>query len=226
MDSLHKYLRGIGLAGATIFVSSACADTPAFVLESVTSNPPSSFTGTRGWQFGLLPTDDILITQLGVFDSGGDGLANPHEIGLWRDDPGHLTGTLLASATVPAGTDAPLIGGYRWVSISPVLIPHALASYVVGAQYSTGDADDTVTPHPSPFGPDIGAVPVNGRLAYASELTFPAAYTSPPSEGIPGERFFEPNLQYVVVPEPSVWFLLPGSLFWIFLRRRTPKLYN
>lgn len=205
-------------AASMLLVASTQADTPAFVLSSVSTNPPSSFTGTRGWEFA--PRDDVLITQLGVFDSGTDGLINFHQIGLWRRDPGGLTGTLLASATVPAGTDAPLIGGYRWVSIPPVHLSIGLAFYAVGAHYSAADADALFTPSPSQFASGIGLVLANGKLAFGPDLAFPAAYTGPPCEGCLGERFFEPNLQYVVVPEPSSWLLLSSALVFLFLRYR------
>src|SRR6266850_5379498 len=101
--------------GATfLLVITTQADTPAFTLGVVSPNPPSSFTGTRGWQFERRGAGiDIFITQLGVFDSGGDGLINPHEIGLWRQEAGGSS-TLFVSATVPAGTAASLIDGYRW----------------------------------------------------------------------------------------------------------------
>ncbi len=208
--------------GATAFTTQIRADTPAFTLGTVSTIPPSSFTGTRGWEFGRLGTpNDILITQLGVFDSGGDGLINPHAIGLWRAID-NLSGTLLASATVPAGTEAPILGGYRWVSITPVRIPFTLAFYTVGAQYSTGDADDMVTPHPAQFAPDIGLLQANGKVALGPELAFPAAYWGAPCEGCPAERFFEANFQYTVIPEPSVWFLLPPALGLLFLRLRKP----
>ena len=199
------------------------ADTPALVFANQFGNPPSSFTGTRGWEFvhhgGT--TNDLLITQLGVFDSGGDGLVNAHAVGLWREDPGHLTGTLLASAIVSAGTDAPLINGYRWVSISPVVIPYALTGYIVGAQFSAGDADALLAPRPSGLVPDISPLlAANGRLAFGSDLVYPFGYSIPSGEGQLGEQFFTPSFQYVIAPEPSVPLLLTPGLVWLFLRQR------
>jgi hypothetical protein len=220
----------LAICATFLLVISTHADTPAFTLGSVSINPPSSFTGTRGWQFERAGSpDDILITQLGVFDSGGDGLINAHEIGLWRQDPGGgVSGTLLASATVPAGTAAPLLGGYRWVSISPVPIPHALAFYVVGAQYSAGDQDNLVTPLPfdpqggPQFSPDIFPFLGGGRYNLASSLAFPSSITFIPPEG-PGELFWQPNFQYSGVPEPNVWLLLSPALFYLVLRSRRCK---
>ena len=209
-------------AANLLFIVSTHADTPVLGFANQFNNPPSSFTGTRGWGFVRGgPTNDLLITQLGVFDSGGEGLVNAHAVGLWRDNPGSFTGTLLASATVPAGTDAPLIDGYRWVSISPVVIPYAFARYVIGAQFSAGDADALVAPFPSWIGRDIGpAFTSNGRLEVGSELAYPSTGSIPPGEGQVGEQFFTPNLQYVIVPEPSIPLLLAPGLFWLLLRQR------
>ena len=216
------------LIGATIILTSpwqptpAFADTSAFVLGSVLTNQPVSFTGSRGWQFQAGSSEgEILITQLGVFDAGGDGLVNSHQVGLWR--AGNITGTLLGSATVPAGTDAPLINGYRWVSIDPVLLPRTFALYVVAAQFSAGDPDDLVTPRPPgtapggfQFAPEVYPFLFAGRGAAGENLPYPAGFSSC-GEGCTPEIFWEPNFRYVVVPEPSVWVLLLPGLFGLGL---------
>ena len=99
--------------------AAASADTPAFTSGGYLTNQPPSFTGTKGWAFANYSVGSYMaITQLGVFDYGGDGLANSHTVGIWAPD-----GTLLASATVLAGTAAPLVNGYRYTSITPLLIP-------------------------------------------------------------------------------------------------------
>jgi hypothetical protein len=199
---------------ATALGTSTQADTPALVLLGVSPTPPPSFTGTRGWQFlpwaGL--TNDILITQLGVFDAGGDGLVNAHEVGLWRQID-NLTGVLLTSVTVPAGTAAPLNGGYRWVPISPVAIPPDITTYVVAAQYSAGDVDNLVTPYVDSFPSGLVIYPDMGRGALGSNLPYPAGGGPTP--------YWQPNLQFTLVPEPSVWLLLsPGLLYLLFYHRK------
>ncbi len=206
---------------ATLVATSAQADTPAFSLGTVLPDQPLSSPSTRGWQFGRGGTpNSILVTQLGVFDSGGDGLVNAHQIGLWHADPGNLTGTLLASATVPAGTEAPLIGGYRWVSVSPVPLPFSLQPYNVGALFSALDADNLVAPQASQFAPDINPFMGAGKAATGPELAFPAGFSLPPCPGCGTPLYLEANFQYTVVPEPSVWFLLPPALGLLFLRHR------
>src|SRR5437016_5297222 len=129
---------------ATFFLLLAAhAEMPAFPLGSVSQDQPPSFTGTRGWVLNYTPPNSsISITELGVFDNGGDGLVNPHQVGLWLPD-----GTLLASATVPAGTSATFLDGYRYVSISPLVFP-ARQLGIIAAQYSAGDADDLGMPIP------------------------------------------------------------------------------
>ena len=62
-------------------------------------------TGTYGWSFTLSST--ITVTDLGYFDFGGNGLNDAHDVGIWTS-----TGTLMVSATVPAGTAGTLVGRF------------------------------------------------------------------------------------------------------------------
>ncbi len=208
---------------ATFWLTPAThADTPAFTSAGFTTVPPPIFTGARGWEFFLsagVILNPVAITQLGVFDSGGDGLANPHQVGFWRAD-----GTLLASATVPAGTEASLVDGYRYVPIAPVVVNPIGAGYlIVAAQYSAEDADDLVTSRISQFAPGVTLRPL-GRYGLGSDLPFPNLHTTPITPEYPvGPVFYEANFQFTVIPEPSVWFLLPPALGLLFLRQRKPE---
>ena len=208
-------------AAILIPVTLAIADTPAFDQYAIGVRGTSAlnFNGTRGWEFGHgLGTSNLLITRLGVFDGGGDGLAISHEVGVWLRNPGGNTGTLLMSATVPAGTVAPLIDGFRWVEIAPLLISFNTV-YSIGAYYSDGDVDLLTTPAAPVFTHDIGQVVQNGRFAYGPGLAFPYIYRSS-AEGQIGERFYAANFRYEVVPEPSLGLLLVSGLAYLFLRRR------
>ena len=209
-------------AAAYLLVAPAQAATPAFAGGGFTTEQPPSFTGTRGWSFYNGPNNPIAITQLGVFDSGGDGLATSHQIGLWATD-----GTLLASIMVPAGTVAPLVDGYRYAPISPVFLPGGFGisgGYIVAAQYSAGDADDILTPVSGGFAPGLagwtGGFPSIGWYGFGSDLPFPSQRTIPMMEGSGGRVFWEPNFQFEVVPEPSVWLLFALGSSFLFMRRR------
>ncbi len=151
----------------------AWADTPAFPSGRSRTNQPPSFTGTKGWSFvSTIPTSSgnyLAITQLGVFDSLGDGLANAHAIGIWS-----ANGTLLASTTIPAGTVASLVDGYRYMPISPVLIPainttnHPTAVTLIAAAYLAGDADDLVTPEGRLFASPVHTTSYDGSQSLAA----------------------------------------------------------
>ena len=52
-----------------------------------------SDNSTRGFSFTL--NTDISVTQLGFFDLNGDGLDDPHQVGIWTH-----SGTLLGQVTV------------------------------------------------------------------------------------------------------------------------------
>ena len=208
------------------------ADTPGFTLGYFTTNQPPSFTGTKGWVFGNSgPSDYLAITQLGVFDNGGDGLVNSHQAGLWVFDGTLGTPvTLLASVTIPAGTVAPLTGGYRYMPITPVLIPpgyRLTSQFVVGAEYSANDTDDLVTPQYAGlangvFLSTLRGLATFGFAGYGLGLPFPQnGYFLPDPEGGHGIPLFaEVNFQFQVVPEPSVPLLLTPGLVYLVLRRR------
>ncbi len=212
----------------------ARADTPAFASGGSRTNQPPSFTGTKGWAFDNTspssPGNYVAITQLGVFDSLGDGLANAHAIGIWS-----ANGTLLASTTIPAGTAASLVDGYRYMPISPVLIParnstnYSTAITLIAAAYLTGDADDLVTPN-GVYGVGFTApvFPTSydssqslGFYGLGSGLPFPGQHFPPP-EGEGNPPFLEVNFQFniIQVPEPSVSVLLAPGLLYLFLRQR------
>ena len=188
------------------------------LLWGASTNPPPNFTGSRGWAFGRAPseTQSILVTQLGVFDEGGDGLVNSHQVGFWSFD-----GTLLASATVPAGTTAPLLDGYRYVPISPVLLPAGVDSaYLVAAQYSVDDADDMLTPVGSFLNLPITTPYAFGLYGLGPDLPFPNRASTPPRPDVLGPVLWEPNFRFQIVPEPAVALLLLPGLFLLFLRQR------
>ncbi|MEY2409783.1 MAG: hypothetical protein QOF48_2453 [Verrucomicrobiota bacterium] len=199
------------------------AATPAFEIGNIGPNSALSFTGSRGWGFFNGPNSPIVITELGVFDSGADGLINSHEVGLWTTD-----GTLLASGIVPSGTAAPLIDGYRYISIMPVILPGSFgggSGYIMTAQYGASDSDDIFIPFPIGLAPGLagwyGGYPSVGWYGFGSDLPFPNQRTPPLMEGSIGPGFWEPNFRFEVVPEPSLWLItsVMGSMLFTAFRR-------
>jgi len=165
------------------------------------TNVVASFTGTIGWVFGHQGAHyHIYVTKLGVYDADGDGLAGPHVVGLWTGN-----GNLLVSATVPAGDLAPLERGYRYTSIEPfALMP---AQYVIGGQFSAGDADLLR------FGPSWGLGPElyfplldykPGRYSVWPELIFPDLHSGAPAcEGCGMVVPWVVSFTYTLEPPPT-----------------------
>jgi hypothetical protein len=98
---------------------------------------PATNSSTVGWQFQATGPN-LTVDALGFFDSGGNGLGNSHQVGLWDNN-----GNLLAQTTIPAGTTASLVGSYRYESIAPITLT-AGSAYVMGALMPPNDADSLI----------------------------------------------------------------------------------
>jgi hypothetical protein len=57
------------------------------------------------------------VTDLGVWDGNGGGLADSHIVTIWTS-----TGTFVTSGTVLVGTSGTLVDDFRYVSIAPTLL--------------------------------------------------------------------------------------------------------
>jgi hypothetical protein len=148
MNASKRISRACGVAALlACCLASACAyadsSTPLVQPSSSAFITPEGALGNTngmyGWNFWLL--QPAVVTGVGWYDVGRDGLVNSHEIGLWQGPPFNYT-SLVFSATVPAGTTAPLQGDWRKVNfnVSLTLQP---GFYVIGGTYH-GAGDDTV----------------------------------------------------------------------------------
>ena len=99
---------------------------PAVDLNpAVAGSPEASYDGMIGWTFYL--TQPVVLHGLCLDDDGLDGLAHPHQIGIWKDQSGRTDGpymdllnaantsALVLSATIPR--EWPL----RWTAHGVVL---------------------------------------------------------------------------------------------------------
>src|SRR5205085_1953223 len=90
---------------------------------------------TVGFQF----TDggpNLEVTALGVWDQNGDGLLNSHFVGIWD-----INGNLLGQVLVAAGTTDPLIGEFRYATLTQPILLNCGFQYVIGANYPGVGAD-------------------------------------------------------------------------------------
>ncbi|MFZ9752546.1 MAG: hypothetical protein ACO3B3_03185 [Cyanobium sp.] len=116
------------LAAAPALALNLRPSLPGFSGGNLGGDP--SFSGSLGYSFSL--NQSQTITALGFYDASEDGLLSSHGIGLYEA----TSQTLLASATVPAGSDSWLQNGFRWVPIPSLSL--LSGSYVIAAT-SSGD---------------------------------------------------------------------------------------
>ncbi len=145
------------------------------------SLPPTAGCGpnnVEGWEFQT--TASITVSALGVYDSGegngdptpGNGLNFSIPVGLYDSSCAQL-----ASVTIPAGTAAALINGYRYVGIAPLVLS-ADQTFRVAAVMR---CDDFTPQFQSPTGfvidPSLTAVQTR-RIAFGSSLACPTETSS------------------------------------------------
>ncbi|HTJ00942.1 MAG TPA: PEP-CTERM sorting domain-containing protein [Dongiaceae bacterium] len=192
--------------------------TPNVDLSSGTQN---SYVGYVGGVF--LTSYDYYpdVNYLGYYDKGGDGLANSHTVSLWDASAGN---SLLVTATVPAGTSAPLVDGYRWVALPSTVHLTYNNWYVIDAQVDNVDTwGDLITDNSG-----AGQVTWSGQyanLAGGYEFSRAGRYDSvePPSNQSGSDAIYPAaNLGYNVVPEPTALAVLGlgGLAFGVAARRR------
>ena len=147
-------MRSLRFRLAVALLGCAVLGLPSLVQAAIglTGWSGSGFSGVDnnvGFEFST--TRSISITDLGFFDQGVDGLAESHEVGIWRVSDQ----SLLVSGTVASGTTAPLDGDYRYVAVAPTVL--AAGNYIVSV-VTTGDAWLT----------NLVAPTVSGPLTYVS----------------------------------------------------------
>ncbi|KPK47501.1 MAG: hypothetical protein AMK72_08370 [Planctomycetes bacterium SM23_25] len=187
---------------------------------------------TVGWSFTVETA--IEVSSLGLYDSGLDGLSQPHLVGIW--DEGEQ---LLTSSEIPAGDGNPLVGGYRYSPIQPILLTTG-HTYVIGATVPLGVPSTVTVELGDPIVPDLypfhnvepGSVLTASqiKLARASLASWgdagPLGSMGPgvlnfPDEVVDGGYFFAPNFRFTPIPEPGSLVIL--AVGWVAALSRRHK---
>lgn len=202
------------LVGAFILSASSAFGSLALGLSNVTGDGSNDNNWTLGWQFSVSST--INVTALGVYDSGQNGLAESHAIGIWNS-----SGSLLASLTIAAGGGT-LDNYFRFQNLTTAL-NIGPGNYVVGARmgsenYISSQNGAVITTAP-------GITFIQDRYINSASLALPTSTDVGTAAG-----WFGANFQFTevsAVPEPSTYIagallLLPFGAHTI-RRLRTPK---
>ena len=187
----------------------------AVLFESFTSlGDFSPANTTLGAEF-TVGSLDIVVSDVGVYDAGGDGLVESHDMGIWNN-----VGTLLATATVPSGTAAPLSGDIRYVTLASPLTLSAGATYTIGAYFPTElFGGNNYPPHHFTFNSALAAVDADRNYqSLSGSLQFP-------NHSGGDFDYYAVNMQFAAVPEPREYALAAGTglLGFAIWRRRCGK---
>src|SRR5262245_52927278 len=111
LNSLKRGSLRLALAVATLWatVSSSSADAIFSYAGGSPRNDGGQVVGITLTSYGQT------IASLGFFDFGGDGLATSYTVGLWDSSQNLIASTVVTPTS-------PLIGDFRYGSITPVTI--------------------------------------------------------------------------------------------------------
>lgn len=182
---------------------------PTVDLSSGTQN---SHAGVVGGVFLSTYSTWPSVNWFGYYDKDGDGLQNSHEVALWiQGGAGGSSATPVASVTIPAGTAAPLVNGYRWVQLPTQVDMWYGSWYVLGATTDGVDTwGDLLDADAGQLTWDTDYVGTNDSWTRAGRYDWPWSWPNPPS-GQSGDNAIYPvaNMGYnIVVPEPTSLTLL------------------
>ncbi|HUT35727.1 MAG TPA: DUF4082 domain-containing protein [Planctomycetota bacterium] len=180
---------------------------PAF--EAV---PDPDYDSTNdNWSLGFQFTTNqpIVVSALGFYDNGQDGLVESHSVGIFD-----TSGSLLASAIVEPSD--PLDGLFRYHLIDALTLP-AGQDFIAAAV--TGTEEYFWGPLSIAWDPSITFVMDRYDLTTGDNLIFP---TSASGAGL--VRWFGPNFQIgaaeQVIPEPHCLAILALGGLGLWRRRR------
>ncbi|MDZ7616322.1 MAG: LamG domain-containing protein [Patescibacteria group bacterium] len=148
---------------------------------------------TGGYEFTVGPTP-IIVTKLGFFDHGPDGLGESHAVGIWQ------LGDTIALATATITTTSPLeglvihsgAGRFRFEELASTVELSANTTYRIGAYYSST--------HNDPWAQSNGAVSwtaASGITYGAPRYNYGSGLAYPNDVGGRALAYIGPNFQFV-----------------------------
>lgn len=167
-----------------------------------------------GYEF-YAPVAGSTINALGYWDASGTGLAASHTVSIYKYAGSGSSYNLLVTATIPAGTNAPLINGYRWVGIPTTALPNIGQGggyYAILAVHSQDTWANSIGTAPY-LSPSIGTISGQGLIGNATSFTVFGSPIDIAGTGNPNQGFGGPNLAYLTNSLPAS--APPAQITWV-----------
>jgi hypothetical protein len=190
MGIVKKSMIAMALVG--LMATGAGASTVAF--DVTPGGGYGTSAATLGYEFTVNAA--VKVTDLGVYDGGGNGFAGSIEVGIWDS-----VGTLLASTTLASGTVEALTDGFRYKSIAALLL--TTGTYRIGAALG---AFEIYT--------QFAGITNNTSLVShgTSYVTSGSGLNRPTTTFGDAGAYFGPNMMIAAVPLPAALPLLLAAL--------------
>lgn len=147
-----------------------------------------SYGGSLGHDFEVL--SPIIVSRLGVFDSGANGLSNSLTAQIWRSDPSpRLLATLSFSTAAPGELAAGTSSRFKPLAVPLVLGPgsYTTVAYGYSASEPNGNAGGSAPAWTTSTGG--GLIRFFGNSRYGNANQWPATADSGPSDRYAGPTF-------------------------------------
>jgi hypothetical protein len=188
------------------------------VPSGVVGNQTSGGTVSIGMDFNVVTP--IRVTQLGVFDSGSDGLIAPLQAAIYDRSSQLLAAPVLSFAAGTGATSGTLNGGSRFLDVTPIDLPAGFQGTIVVYGYGNGttaDANGNTNGAPAPSinfpwttndgGGEITFVGAGRYSPGGGAIQFPANI-----DGGPDNRYAAGTFTFTPVPEPGSMALVATTL--------------